>query len=56
MPRWFWLLVPEWVDYLWAAAPNQLRVVFNVDHSVHAIRDPKRVASMQARIGLGYVG
>jgi hypothetical protein len=38
------------------AAPNQLRVVINVDHSVHTIRDPKRIASMHARIGLSYVG
>jgi len=38
------------------AAPNQLRVVINVDHSVHTIRDPKRIASMRARIGLSYVG
>jgi hypothetical protein len=38
------------------AAPNQLRVVINVDNSVHTIRDPKRNASMHARVALGYVG
>ena len=38
------------------AAPNQPRVVINVDHSVHTIRDPKRIASMHTHIGLSYVG
>src|SRR5579864_606041 len=38
------------------AASNQLRVVINVDHSVHTIPDPKRIASMHARIALSYVG
>src|SRR5579864_4470400 len=33
------------------AAPNQLRVVINVDHSAHTIHDPKRIASMHAPIG-----
>jgi hypothetical protein len=36
-------------------APNNLRVVTDVDHNVHTIRDPKRIASMQARSSFGYV-
>jgi hypothetical protein len=37
------------------AAPNNLRVVTDVDHNVHTIRDPKRIASMHARSAAGYV-
>jgi hypothetical protein len=36
-------------------APNNLRVVADVDHNVHTIRDPKRIAIMQARSALRYV-
>jgi hypothetical protein len=38
------------------AAPNDLRVVTDVDHNVNTIRDPKRIAIMRAPIALGYVG
>jgi hypothetical protein len=37
------------------APPNDLRVVIDVDHNVHTIRDPKRIAIMHARIALSYV-
>jgi hypothetical protein len=37
------------------AAPNNPRVVTDVDHNVHTTRDPKRIASMQARSAFGYV-
>jgi transposase len=36
-------------------APDNLRVVTDVDHNVHTIRDPKRIASMHARSAIGYV-
>jgi hypothetical protein len=34
-------------------APNNLRVVTDVDHNVHTIRDPKRTATMQAHSAFG---
>jgi hypothetical protein len=39
-----------------SAAPNKLRVVTDVDHNVHTINDPSRIAIMHARIALHYVG
>jgi hypothetical protein len=35
---------------------TNLRVVTDVDHNVHTIRDPKRIAIMRTRIAIGYVG
>jgi hypothetical protein len=35
--------------------PNNLRVVTDVDHNVHTIRDPERIANMHARSTLRYV-
>ena len=37
------------------AAPNNLRVVTDVDHNVHTIRDPKGNAIMHARSAIDYV-
>ena len=37
------------------AAPNNPRVVTDVDYNVHTTRDPERIASMQARSAFGYV-
>src|SRR5271168_2525613 len=36
------------------AAPNNLRVVTDVDHNVHTIPDPRTI--MHARVSLDYVG
>lgn len=41
--------------YLRAAA-NNLRVVTNVDHNVHTILDPKRIAIVHHSPSLSYVG
>src|SRR5271169_2130138 len=38
------------------AAPNNLRVVTDVDHNVHKSRDHRRIAIMHARVSLHYVG
>ena len=37
-------------------APNNLRVVTNVDHNVHTILDPKRIAIVHCSQSLSYVG
>ena len=38
------------------AVPNDLRVVTNVDHHVHTIHDPKRIAIVHCSHSLSYVG
>ena len=38
------------------APPNDLRVVTDVDHNVHTIRDPNRIAIMHPDSPLSYVG
>ena len=38
------------------AAPNNLRVVTNVDHNVHTILYPKRIAIVHHSPSLRYVG
>ena len=37
-------------------APNNLRVVTNVDHNVHTILDPNRITIVHCSHSLSYVG
>ena len=49
---------PSTADYAryFRAAPNNVRVVTNVDHNVHTILDPNRIVIVHRSQSLSYVG
>ena len=49
------LIAPSSARYF-RVAPNDLRVVTNVDHNVHTILDPNRTAIVHCSQSLSYVG